>query len=106
MRAIFIYMITSLFRRSSPPATTSDGKSGVPGPVHSPSSNLYPNGTSFDMYLYICENQREPDFSDSQQLFWLKRDLIYGDWVSGPNGDGLYTHEVTVPLSSVIIPNF
>lgn len=105
MRAIFIYMITSLFRRSSPPATTSNGKSGVAGPVHSPSSNLYPNGTSFDMYLYICENQREPDFSDSQQLFWLKRDLIYGDWVSGPNGDGLYTHEVTVPLSSRVQNN-
>ena len=55
----------------------------------------------FDLYLYVSEDQLKPNFNDPQQLIWFKNDLVYGDWKSGPNGDGQYTHEVTVPLSQV-----
>lgn len=99
MRAVFIYMVTSFFRRSPTPAT--DVKTGAPGVALPPSSNLYPNGTLFDLYLYASEDQKNPNFDDALQLLWFKRDLTYGDWKSGPDSDGIYTKEVTIPLSEV-----
>ncbi len=99
MRAVFIYMITSFFRRPQAPVT-GDGKA-APGIVHAPSSNLFPNGTTFDLYLYICEDKLLPNFNDPKQLVWFKDDLVYGDWKSGPDGDGIFTTETTFQLSEV-----
>ena len=98
MRAIFIYMITSFFRRPSAPATRGDGNPGVVLPT---SSKIYSNGTLFDLYLYVSEDQLKPNFNNPAQLVWFKPDLTYGDWKSGPTGDGQYVSEVTVPLSQV-----
>ena len=93
-------MVTSFFRRS-PTTPSIDSKTGVGNIVQPPSLNLFTNGTLFDLYLYACENKLEPDYNEHTQLLWLKRNLIYGDWTSGPTGDGIYTTEVTIPLSEV-----
>lgn len=103
MRAVFIYMITSFFRRPQAPVT-GDGKA-APGIVHAPSSNLFPNGTTFDLYLYICEDKLLPNFNDPKQLVWFKDDLVYGDWKSGPDGDGIFTTETTFQLSERVQNN-
>jgi hypothetical protein len=53
------------------------------------------------MYVYVCEDDSKPDFNDLNQLVWLKKDLSYGDWSSGPNRDGIYTKDVSVSISKV-----
>lgn len=53
------------------------------------------------MYIYISENEKFPDFSDTKSLVWLEEDLVYGDWTSGLHGDGSYDHLVRYPLSKV-----
>jgi hypothetical protein len=53
------------------------------------------------MYVYVCEDDLKPDFNDFHQLVWLKKDLVYGDWSSGPNRDGIYTKDVSVSVSKV-----
>jgi hypothetical protein len=53
------------------------------------------------MYVYVCEDDSKPDFNDLNQLVWLKKDLAYGDWSSGPNRDGIYTKDVSVSISKV-----
>ena len=54
-----------------------------------------------DLYVYVCDDELIPDFDDYKQLVWVQKNLVYGDWTSGPNGDGIYTKEATVPLSKV-----
>jgi hypothetical protein len=49
----------------------------------------------------VCEDDLKPDFNDFHQLVWLKKDLVYGDWSSGPNRDGIYTKDVSVSISKV-----
>lgn len=51
--------------------------------------------------MFASENELRPDFRDPSQLLWLRKDLVYGDWYAGPNGDGQFTTQVTIPLSSV-----
>ena len=100
MRALFFYFIMSMFRKQptkTPPDSGAGGGSGVNMPSHG--SNLYPNGTHMDLFLYINENKYGPDFDDSSQLVWFKPDLIYGDWLSGPTGNGEYIEQVNVNLS-------
>lgn len=85
-----------MFRR--PPVQKSNS-----GP--SPGLNLYPNGTRMDLYLYINENKFQLNFTDSSQLVWRQLDLVYGDWSSGPTGNGEYFTEVNIPLSANVQNN-
>jgi len=51
--------------------------------------------------VFISEESKPiRDFNNSK-LLWKQEGLIYGDWYSGPNGDGIYTHDITVPISKV-----
>ncbi|KAL1471526.1 hypothetical protein MTO96_023581 [Rhipicephalus appendiculatus] len=52
-RAAIIYFMTSWFR-GQPANQNAGGGSGQPGATPA-SSNLYPNGTVMDMYMYISE---------------------------------------------------
>ncbi|KAJ8311058.1 hypothetical protein KUTeg_011392 [Tegillarca granosa] len=89
IRMFFIYMISSLFRRSSPPANTStDGKTSVPAQT---STNLFPKGTMMDLYIYVSEQEEFTDFKNPDALFWRQAHIEYGDWENGPNNDGSYT---------------
>ena len=40
-------------------------------------------------------------FNDSQYLFWELTGIEYGDWVSGPSGDGSYSMSNFVDVSQV-----
>lgn len=70
-----------------------------------PGSNLYINGTSMDLYLFINENKFDADFSDSSQLVWCQKNLVYGDWSSGPTNNGEYFAEINFPLSNNVQNN-
>nr|CAG4645411.1 EOG090X032C [Lynceus sp. MCZ IZ 141354] len=101
VRAMIIYFITSMFRRPQQPASS-------PGPGFKgalPSSNLYENGTSMDLYVYISEDSSSPNFADESQFLWTQTNLNYGDWYEGPNGDSTFTYEGKIPLSASVQNN-
>lgn len=50
--------------------------------------NIFPNGTLFDLSVYLSESENFKLFDDPQSLIWFEEGLVYGDWYSGPNQDG------------------
>ncbi|XP_011154497.1 cleft lip and palate transmembrane protein 1 homolog [Harpegnathos saltator] len=84
IRALIIYFISSFFRRpdnnSKSPNTVSDTR------LHA--INIFPNGTLFDLSVYLSESENFKNFNDPQSLIWFEEGLVYGDWYSGPNQDG------------------
>ncbi|XP_027193731.2 putative lipid scramblase CLPTM1 [Dermatophagoides pteronyssinus] len=106
MRALFFYFIMSMFRKSpTKTPTTTDSINNGNDNLPIIGSNLYPNGTHMDLFLYINEDRYGPDFDDSSQLVWFKSDIIYGDWTGGPTGNGEYFEEVNVKLSKNVQNN-
>lgn len=51
------------------------------------------------MYIYVSQEEVFSDFNNTEALFWFHRDLVYGDWGTGENGDGCYEHykEMDIP---------
>ncbi|XP_024947156.1 cleft lip and palate transmembrane protein 1 homolog isoform X2 [Cephus cinctus] len=86
IRALFIYFISSFLRRPSTDTTSQAPVSG--GVPRVPASNIFENGTLFDLYVYLSESETFKDFKDPNALVWSEHSLIYGDWYSGPNQDG------------------
>lgn len=94
LRAIIIYFITSFFRKPSP---TTNGTTG--GTTTSVSArNMFLNGTELSLHIYISEKPDYTSFRESD-LFWFKDNLIYGDWISGPTGDGIFMQEKEIPIT-------
>lgn len=52
------------------------------------------------MYVYLSENSYYSEI-DEKELLWMKTDLVYGDWNSGPNNDGTYTVQTSFVPSKV-----
>lgn len=52
-----------------------------------------------DLYVYLSQEEVFSDFNNTEALFWFHRDLVYGDWNTGENGDGCYEHykEMDIP---------
>lgn len=51
--------------------------------------------------MYLSEEREFKNFSDPSSLFWFKPGIIYGDWYSGPSGDGSYSKPTTIIPSEV-----
>lgn len=49
--------------------------------------------------MYLSQEEVFSDFNNTEALFWYHRDLVYGDWTTGENGDGCYEHykEMEIP---------
>ncbi|XP_076056707.1 putative lipid scramblase CLPTM1 isoform X2 [Oratosquilla oratoria] len=96
-----IYFIVSFFRRPQTPPT---GQPGQPGAStdslgRMPAINSFENGTVMSLYAYISESEHFMNFKDPGALVWFQEDLVYGDWTSGPEEDGIWDHSVTIPTS-------
>ena len=52
------------------------------------------------MYVYISEQSNFTTFDD-RSLFWLEDELVYGDWMSGPDHDGTFVKTAQIPISEV-----
>lgn len=94
IRGLIIYFITSFFRR--PPQAPINGTTSTT--TRAASRNMFTNGTDIALYIYLTENEKHTDFKQSN-LFWMKEDLVYGDWYSGISGDGTYTFESDINIS-------
>nr|XP_032829995.1 LOW QUALITY PROTEIN: cleft lip and palate transmembrane protein 1 [Petromyzon marinus] len=95
-RIFIIWVISSWFRRGSAPQEgAAPGEAAVMRP---PSRNLFPKDTLMDMRVYVSEQELFTQFNDSSVLVWELLDLGYGDWASGPNGDGSFSssHEIDI----------
>lgn len=100
-RILVFYVITSMFRgRSTPNNSTSPSTPSAP---YKASSNLFANGTKFDLYVYLSPNSVVPSFS--KDLIWKEKGLIYGDWYGGVNGDSTYTFSTKFKPSSQLQNN-
>ncbi|XP_064600174.1 putative lipid scramblase CLPTM1 isoform X2 [Liolophura sinensis] len=84
IRMLIIYLISSFFRRGNTPAPQEGGTA----PPTAPGFNTFSKNMEMDMYVYVNEEEQFSEFDKPENLFWLERSLIYGDWEAGPNHDG------------------
>ena len=99
LRGMVIYFVMSMFRRPAPdPAPGSPGSQIAKGAA----TNLFANGTAFDLYVYLSEDPELILFNDSNSLIWVQKGLVYGDWTSGPNEDGTYSFSTQFDTSEVM----
>lgn len=96
-RMLVIYFISSMFRSKTPTAPPASSAPGSPVSSFKPSSNLFANGTEYDLYVYVSEDLKQPIYD--KDLVWFKPGLVYGDWYAGPNRDSSFT------FSKDIIPS-
>lgn len=102
VRTLFIYLVSSLFRRGTqPPSQTGQPTTNV----SQLASNLFERGTLMDLYVYISEAESQVDSVFNHSAVWIERNLTYGDWRNGPNGDGSYTKAVSVNISERVQNN-
>lgn len=100
IRALIIYFVSSFLRRpSSTTEVSSNESAGTQTATRVVANNFFQNGTSFDLHVYISEDQFEVNFSDSKSLVWFQKDLVYGDWHGGHNGDGSITYHTNIRAS-------
>ncbi|XP_072286973.1 putative lipid scramblase CLPTM1 [Pyxicephalus adspersus] len=94
-RIFIIWAISSWFRRGSTP----QDQVTTPGAPRPPSRNLFPRDTLMDLHVFLSEKEHFTEFNSTAALFWEQKDLVYGDWSSGENGDGCYEQysEINVP---------
>ncbi|XP_037090685.1 uncharacterized protein LOC119110915 [Pollicipes pollicipes] len=90
-----------MFRRPTPQAGPGGGKPQAP--VYA--TNMFENGTFMDLYVYVSESADGPDFSRPEQLAWRQLGLQYGDWTSGPDGNGIFSHKLIYRPSEAVLNN-
>lgn len=61
---------------------------------------------SQDMKVFISEEEFFSDFTNPDKLFWEYDNLEYGDWTSGPNGDGSVTYTDIIPATEVCVTTY
>ncbi|GFO07340.1 cleft lip and palate transmembrane protein 1-like [Plakobranchus ocellatus] len=103
IRMVFIYFIASMFRRNPTPATDSSGAKSASSAR--PSSNVFEKFEPLDMYVFVSEQETFTDFKNEAALFWLKRGIVYGDWVGGPNEDGSFQKHGQIEASEAVQNN-
>jgi len=99
MRGLVIYFFMSMFRRGQPPPGQTAGADGTVQLSNGAATNLFENGTVFDLYVYLSESEEFHGFKDPSSLVWTKKGLVYGDWYSGNDADGCYSFSTSLPTS-------
>lgn len=106
VRAAVIYFMTSFFRGQPASQSTAPGSAGAPTTLApAASSNLFPNGTVMDMYVYLSEEGTFNKFNDPSCLIWKQAGIVYGNWDGGPNGDATYTSTTKIKASENVKNN-
>ncbi|XP_034472871.1 cleft lip and palate transmembrane protein 1 homolog [Drosophila innubila] len=103
LRALIIYFVSSFFRKPQPNAGQDSAVANA-GPKIT-AWNYFENGTDFDLHVWLSEQPDVVNFQQKANLLWLQEDLTYGDWMSGPTGNGIYTHNLKIKASPHLMNN-
>ena len=57
-----------------------------------------------NMYVFLTEEE-DFDFNEDMSKMVWNEDIEYGNWYDGPNSDGTWTREVTVPVPDGVQQN-
>ncbi|XP_037957516.1 cleft lip and palate transmembrane protein 1 homolog [Teleopsis dalmanni] len=101
-RAIIIYFVSSFFRRPAPPTDPNNTKSLEP---KISAWNYFENGQIYDLHIWLSTIENEINFKQGSNLIWLQKDLVYGDWKSGPKRDGIHHHSTKIKATPSIMNN-
>ncbi|KAF5289121.1 hypothetical protein FQA39_LY15223 [Lamprigera yunnana] len=93
VRALIIYFITSFFR--SRPQPQPGNNSAIPALV---AKNMFENGTRMSLHIYLTESPSNTNFKEND-LFWIQPNLIYGDFNSGKEYNGIYIVEKELKIT-------
>jgi hypothetical protein len=101
-RVVIFWCIMQFFKKSPPAAQPGeDGKSVM----RAPATNLFQEGTDFDMFVYISEQDDFNEFDMDEHLYWKLEGIQFGKWDQGINGDSIYEKSMQVPLSERVQNN-
>ncbi|EGT53012.1 hypothetical protein CAEBREN_03570 [Caenorhabditis brenneri] len=105
-QAMIFYFISSMMGKFGG-GGQNKGNTTAPANVRGfpPSTNIFAAGQLFDLYLYLDETDLPFKDFEKGNLFAKKTKLRYGDWTSGPNGDGSYKFEKTFETPAVLLKN-
>merc|ERR1740137_281218 len=92
-----MYFVMSIFKKA--PAQQQAGTDGAVATVKSPATNMYENGMTFDLYVYLSEQEEFGDFEVAESLVWKMEGLSYGDWTMGQNSDSIFEHSTQFGIS-------
>ncbi|XP_030760001.1 cleft lip and palate transmembrane protein 1 homolog [Sitophilus oryzae] len=98
IRALIIYFISSFFRGPKPQTANN-----TQGPAIQ-ARNIFSDGTPLTLYVYLSESETLKNYSYSN-LFWVKENIIYGDWTAGNNKDGIFEIEKDIPITEGMANN-
>lgn len=101
MRALIFYFFMQFFKK---PATTPEG-GDVAKPVRAPTTNLFSEGMSFDLYVYASEQQEFGEFKVPQSLVWKKEGLVFGNWEQGDNRDSIFVLNTQIATTDSVQNN-
>lgn len=107
IRALIIYFVSSFFRK---PTVTQNGAKDhqkndlATGPKIN-AWNYFENGTLFDLHIWLSEDADSVNFKEKTNLVWLQEDLVYGDWISGPERNGIYHRSLKIKTTNNMMNN-
>lgn len=93
-RGLIIYAVSAFFRAPKPQTAQNSIQTGAAVQAR----NIFSDGTPLTLYVYLSESEILENFHHSN-LFWIKENIIYGDWTGGPNKDGTFDVEKDVVIT-------
>lgn len=69
------------------------------------SQNLFGKGFPMDLFVYVSEDNYEPDFFNPKELKWVQKGIVYDEWNQGPNRDSSFQAELDIELSPKVQKN-
>lgn len=96
---MMVWLISKYFFPGQRNSTNSVGKSNDPSsPMNKATQNLFGEGFPMDLYVYVSEDNYEPDFFNPTELRWVQKNILYGDWYQGSNKDSIFQTELDIDL--------
>lgn len=103
---MIFWMLSKFFFSGSQKGGNQGATKGPADPLLSrANTNLFEKGFPMDLYVYISEDNYEPDFFDERELRWIQKNIIFDDWTQGPNKDSTFRTEIDIELSPKVQNN-
>ncbi|XP_028409699.1 cleft lip and palate transmembrane protein 1 homolog [Dendronephthya gigantea] len=98
---MFVFWLITQFFKSRQSSTNQPS-------ANASSLNIFPVGTSVDLWVYLSSEQEifdDKTKADDKKLIWFLKELSVGNWTSGPNKDGSHTTHYQVKTTTEVQNN-